>query len=57
MASDADRGAGLFRAGLFRKVAAGDRRALARAITLVEGGAEGARQAALNLDWPDRAPG
>ena len=55
MASDADRGAGLFRAGLFRKVAAGDRRALARAITLVEGGAEGARRAALTLDWPDRA--
>ena len=50
MASDADRGA-----ALFRKVAAGDRRALARAITLVEGGAEGARRAALTLDWPDRA--
>ena len=50
MASDADRGA-----ALFREVAAGDRRALARAITLVEGGAEGARAAALNLDWPDRA--
>ena len=55
MESDADSGAGLFRAGLFRKVAAGDRRALARAITLVEGGAEGARRAALTLDWPDRA--
>ena len=50
MASDADRGA-----GLFREVAAGDRRALARAITLVEGGAEGAREAALTLAWPDRA--
>ena len=55
MASDADTGAGLFRAGLIHKVAAGDRRALARAITLVEGGAEGARRAALTLDWPDRA--
>ena len=55
MASDADRDAGLLRAGLFRKVAAGDRRALARAITLVEGGAEGARRAALTLGWPDRA--
>ena len=55
MESDADSGAGLFRAGLFREVAAGDRRALARAITLVEGGAEGARRAALTLDWPDRA--
>ena len=42
-------------AGLFRKVAAGDRRALGRAITLVEGGTEGARGAALALDWPDRA--
>ena len=50
MVSDADTGA-----GLFRKVAAGDRRALARAITLVEGGAEGARRAALTLGWPDRA--
>ena len=55
MVSDADTGAGLFRAGLIHKVAAGDRRALARAITLVEGGAEGARRAALTLDWPDRA--
>ncbi len=41
--------------GLFREVAAGERRALARAITLVEGGAQGARQAALTLEWPDRA--
>ena len=55
MVSDADAGAGLFRAGLIHKVAAGDRRALARAITLVEGGAEGARRAALTLDWPERA--
>ena len=55
LVSDADTGAGLFRAGLIHKVAAGDRRALARAITLVEGGAEGARRAALTLDWPDRA--
>ena len=42
-------------AGLFREVAAGDRRALGRAITLVEGGVEGAREAALALDWPERA--
>lgn len=41
--------------GLFRRVAAGDRRALGRAITLVEGGVEGARGAALALHWPDCA--
>ncbi len=40
---------------LFREVRAGDRRALGRAITLVESGAEGAREAALALDWPERA--
>ena len=40
---------------LFREVAAGDRRALGRAISLVEGGAAGAREAALALDWPERA--
>lgn len=39
-------------AGMFREVATGDRRALGRAITLVEGGAAGAREAALALDWP-----
>ncbi len=50
MGSDADGGA-----RLFREVAAGDRRALGRAITLVEGGAAGAREAALALDWPERA--
>ncbi len=42
-------------AGMFREVATGDRRALGRAITLVEGGAAGAREAALALDWPARA--
>ena len=42
-------------AGMFHEVAAGDRRALGRAITLVEGGATGAREAALALDWPERA--
>ena len=50
MGSDADRGA-----GMFHELAAGDRRALGRAITLVEGGAAGAREAALALEWPDRA--
>ena len=50
MGSGADGGA-----RLFREVAAGDRRALGRAITLVEGGAAGAREAALALDWPERA--
>lgn len=40
---------------MFREVATGDRRALGRAITLVEGGAAGAREAALALDWPARA--
>lgn len=47
MGSDADGGA-----GMIRELAAGDRRALGRAITLVEGGAAGAREAALALDWP-----
>ena len=47
MGSDADGGA-----GMFHELAAGDRRALGRAITLVEGGAAGAREAALALDWP-----
>ena len=50
MGSGADGGA-----RLFREVAAGDRRALGRAITLVEAGATGAREAALALDWPERA--
>ena len=50
MGSDAEDGA-----GMFHEVAAGDRRALGRAITLVEGGAAGAREAALALDWPARA--
>ena len=50
MGSGADGGA-----RLFREAAAGDRRALGRAITLVEGGAAGAREAALALDWPERA--
>ena len=50
MTSDPDGGA-----ALFHEVAAGDRRALGRAITLVEGGVQCARQAALALDWPDRA--
>ncbi|MYB32346.1 MAG: methylmalonyl-CoA epimerase [Acidobacteria bacterium] len=49
MGSDADGGA-----GMFHELAAGDRRALGRAITLVEGGAAGAREAALALEWPDR---
>lgn len=40
---------------LFGDVAAGDARALGRAITLVEGGAAGAREAALALGWPERA--
>lgn len=40
---------------MFGAVAAGDPRALARAITLVEAGAPGARGAALALEWPDRA--
>ena len=39
-------------ADLFQGIAAGDRRALSRAITLVESGAEGAREAALALPWP-----
>lgn len=39
---------------LFREVRAGDARALARAITLVEGGDAAARAAAMALDWPDR---
>ena len=50
MGSDAESGA-----GMFHEVAAGDRRVLGRAITLVEGGAAGAREAALALDWPERA--
>ena len=50
MVCDAEGGA-----GMFHEVAAGDRRALGRAITLVEGGAAGAREAALALDWPERA--
>lgn len=50
MGSDADGGA-----GMIHELAAGDRRALGRAITLVEGGAAGAREAALALDWPVRA--
>lgn len=50
MDSDADGGS-----GVFRELAAGDRRALGRAITLVEGGTAGAREAALALDWPPRA--
>ena len=41
--------------GLFREVIAGDRRALARALTLVESGAASAHQAALALAWPRRA--
>ena len=40
---------------LFGDVAAGDARALSRAITAVEGGDQAARAAALALDWPDRA--
>ncbi len=39
----------------FGDVAAGDARALARAITAVEVGDDAARAAALALDWPDRA--
>ena len=50
MGSDAEDGA-----GMFHELAAGDRRALGRAITLVEGAAAGAREAALALDWPARA--
>ena len=50
MGSDADGGV-----GMFHELAAGDRRALGRAITLVEGGDAGAREAALALEWPDRA--
>lgn len=50
MGSDAHGGA-----GMFDELAAGDRRALGRAITLVEGGAAGAREAALALEWPARA--
>lgn len=42
-------------AALFRELAAGDRRALGRAITLVEGRAPGAGEAASALHWPDRA--
>jgi LAO/AO transport system kinase len=42
-------------ADLLRDIAAGDRRVLARAITLVESGTEGAREAALALPWPAAA--
>ena len=40
---------------LLRRVLAGDRRALARAITRVEAGEAEIRRRALALDWPERA--
>ena len=42
-------------AALLRRVLAGDRRALARAITRVEAGEAEIRRRALALDWPERA--
>ena len=42
-------------AALLRRVLAGDRRALARAITRVEAGEAEMRRRALALDWPERA--
>ena len=42
-------------AALLRRVLAGDRRALARAITRVEAGETEIRRRALALDWPERA--
>ena len=42
-------------AALLRRVLAGDRRALARAITRVEAGEAETRRRALALDWPERA--
>ena len=42
-------------AALLRRVLAGDRRALARAITRVETGEAEIRRRALALDWPERA--
>ena len=52
MGSGADGGA-----RLFREVAAGDRRALGRAITLVEGGAAGAREAGRSRSIGRHGPG